>query len=181
MTVSVPEFMEHVVTGAAVKDLILDGTKIMWYRERVEAWARGERIAPVTIDSAITRKCNYGCNFCYAAMQASDGDDVTKGQFLSFLSDAAEIGVKGVSLISDGESTVSPFYAEAIEHGAKVGLQIGVGSNGLLLKRKLLERILPHLSYLRFNFSAGERYRYAEIMGAKPAWYDQVIQNVKDA
>ncbi len=182
MTSPMPDLLEHVVTGnAALKDLVLDGTKVMWYQDRVQAWLRGEKIAPVTIDAAITRKCNYACSFCYAQMQASDGGDISREQFLDFLSDAAEIGVKGVSLISDGESTVSPFYVEAIEHGAKVGLAIGVGSNGLLLKRPVLERILPHLTYMRFNFSAGEKARYAQIMGAKPDWYDQVIQNVRDA
>lgn len=181
MTSQLPELVNHVVGGSPVYDLVLDGTKVGWWRDRVEAWRRGEKIAPVTIDAAITRKCNYACNFCYAQMQANEDGDVTREQFLSFLSDAAEVGVKGVSLISDGESTVSPFYAEAIEHGAKVGLKIGVGSNGLLLRKPMLERILPHLSYMRFNFSAGERKRYAEIMGAKQSWFDVVIQNIRDA
>ena len=45
----------------------------------------------------------------------------------------------------------------------------------------MLERILPHVSYLRFNFSGGERNRYKQIMGLKDRDYDQVIQNVKDA
>ena len=46
--------------------LILDGTKIGWHLERVKAWERGERIAPITIDMALTRTCNYSCGFCYA-------------------------------------------------------------------------------------------------------------------
>ena len=45
-------------------ELILDGTKLQWHLDRVEAWERGERIAPITIDMALTRACNYGCNFC---------------------------------------------------------------------------------------------------------------------
>ena len=40
-------------------DLILDGTKIAWHQERFEAWKRGERIAPITIDMALTRACNF--------------------------------------------------------------------------------------------------------------------------
>ena len=39
-------------------ELILDGTKLQWHWERVEAWERGERIAPITIDMALTRACN---------------------------------------------------------------------------------------------------------------------------
>src|SRR5208282_1118502 len=98
-----------------------------------------------------------------------------------FLEDAAEIGVKGISLISDGESTVVPWYEESIEHAGRLGIKIGIGTNGVRLKKKVLEKILPHISYLRFNFSAGELQRYKEIMGLKERDYWQVIQNVKDA
>ncbi len=36
-------------------DLILDGTKINWHMDRIQAWERGEKIAPITIDMALTR------------------------------------------------------------------------------------------------------------------------------
>ena len=39
--------------------MILDGTKIGWHTDRVEAWQRGELIAPITIDMALTRECNH--------------------------------------------------------------------------------------------------------------------------
>ncbi len=172
MSVAIPEVIEQ---------LILDGSKVGWYPDRIAAWQRGERIAPITIDAAWTRKCNYACEFCYATLQASQGHTITKEIAFNFFSDCAEIGVKGVSLISDGESSVVPFYAESIKHGAKVGLKIGLGTNGLLLRKPLLERILPHISYLRFNFSGGTREGYARIMGVDPSWYDMVIQNIKDA
>ena len=51
------------------KELILDGTKLAWHLNRVERWQKGERIAPVTIDMALTRACNYSCGFCYAMLQ----------------------------------------------------------------------------------------------------------------
>ena len=34
------------------QSLILDGTKIQWYTDRVKKWEKGEKIAPVTIDIA---------------------------------------------------------------------------------------------------------------------------------
>lgn len=184
MTTHTPDFVEHLVSGGAppsVHALELDGTKIMWWRDRLDAWKRGEKFAPVTMDVAWTRKCNAACVFCYAMTQASDGGEITKEKAFEFLEDAAAIGVKGVSLISDGESTVVPWYEESIAHAAKVGLAVGVGTNGVRLKRPVLEKILPHLSYLRFNFSAGDMQRYKEIMGLKERDYHQVIQNVKDA
>ena len=173
MSVALPEFVDR---------LIIDGTKVGYWPERIAAWRRGEKIAPVTIDCAMTRACNYACDFCYATLQASEAEGkVTREHFLNFLDDAAEIGVKGVSFISDGESTVVPWWADAVEHAAGLGLSVGAGSNGLRLTRPVLERTLKHLAYLRFNFSGGERKRYAEIMGVPQSYYDAVIQNIKDA
>ena len=40
--------------------------------------------------------------------------------------------------------------------------------------------MLPYLTYLRVNFSAGEKKRYAEIMGVKDNSFDRVCQNIKD-
>lgn len=182
MSAALPDFTQNIFHAPSVQDLQLDGTKISWYESRVRAWERGERIAPITMDVAWTRQCNAACFFCAAQFQASDSVGyITKQNAFDFLSDAAEIGVRGVSLISDGESTVVPWYEDSIEWGHKVGLAIGVGSNGVRLKRKVLERILPCISYLRFNISGGERKRYSEIMGLKGRDFDQVVQNIKDA
>ena len=163
--------------------LIVDGSKVGWHRDRVEAWHRGERVAPITMDIALTRRCNAACDFCAAKTQASASPslDIPRDVAFQFLEDAAEIGVKGISLISDGESSLVDYYAEFIEYAAKLGIKIGLGTNGIDFDREKLERILPHVTYMRFNFSAGERKRYSEIMGVKEPIYDRVIANIKDA
>jgi len=172
MSVALPDFVDQ---------LIIDGTKVGWYPDRIAAWQRGEKIAPITMDVSMTRSCNYACDFCYAQLQASEGvGKITKDIFLDFLTDAAAIGVRGISFISDGESTVVPWWADAVEHAAKVGLKVGAGSNGYKLTKPILERTLRHLSFLRFNFSAGEPKRYAEIMGVPRDWFHQVVQNIND-
>ena len=60
------------------QDLILDSTKLNWHLERVEQWKKGERIAPITIDMALTRACNYSCHFCYAMLQENDRKPITQ-------------------------------------------------------------------------------------------------------
>lgn len=160
--------------------LILDGTKIGWHLDRVHAWERGERIAPITIDMALTRACNFACEYCYAMLQENDRKVITRDVIYDFLEDCAEIGVKGISFVSDGESTISPVFADAIRRGHELGLSMAVGTNGLALTKMRLEEILPHLTYLRVNISAGERDRYAQIMGVKPEWFDRVCQNIRD-
>ncbi len=163
-----------------LKDLILDGTKIEWHLDRVRAWERGERIAPITIDMALTRACNYGCEFCYAKLQENDRSPMTKKAIFDFLEDCAEIGVKAISFVSDGESTISPVFVDAVKKGHELGISMAVGTNGVVLNRRKLEEILPCLTYLRVNISAGESKRYAEIMGVPEKWFFQVCQNIRE-
>jgi MoaA/NifB/PqqE/SkfB family radical SAM enzyme len=161
-------------------ELILDGTKIGWHLDRVQAWERGERVAPITIDMALTRACNFACEYCYAMLQENDRKTINRKIMFDFLEDCAEIGVKGISFVSDGESTISPVFIDSVKRGNELGISMAVGTNGFALTRRKLEEILPHLTYLRVNISAGERQRYAEIMGVKEHWYDRVMSNIRD-
>jgi MoaA/NifB/PqqE/SkfB family radical SAM enzyme len=162
------------------KELILDGTKVAWHQDRVAQWERGERFAPVTVDIALTRACNYGCHFCYAMLQENANKVITQKIAYDFLDDAAEVGVRGISLVGDGESSISPVFVDTIVRGSQNGISMACASNGLTITKRRAEQILPHLTYLRINFSAGESKRYAEIMGAKEIWFERVCQNIRD-
>jgi MoaA/NifB/PqqE/SkfB family radical SAM enzyme len=164
------------------EDYILDGTKIEWYPDRVSKWLEGKRIAPVTIDMALTQACNFQCVYCYAKLQKQNEKfKITKEVITSFLDDCKEIGVKGVSLVSDGESSISPVFEHAITYGYDRGIAMAVGTNGYLCTTPVLEKIMPCLTYIRFNASAGEEGRYAEIMGVDKSTFRTVKRNIKEA
>lgn len=159
--------------------LIMDGTKINHYAERVAAWERGEKIAPITVDMALTRTCNYACQYCYATLQENQRFKITKEVMRDFLDDAKAVGVQGVSLVSDGESTLNPAYEFSLTYGHSLGLSMASGTNAYLLSNEdQLRRILPCLTYLRINITAGESERYKEIMGVKDGYFEQVCRNI---
>jgi len=160
--------------------IILDGHKLAWHADRVEAWLAGERIAPITIDAALTRRCTYRCTYCYGQLQANDEKRMTRDVIVRFLDDAAEIGVKAVSFVSDGESTCNPHVYAAILRGHANGLSMALGTNGFLLKRERLPEILPALTYLRFNISAADPKRYAEIHGCPESCLDTVVETIRE-
>lgn len=168
-------------SSGASHGLVLDGTKILWHRERIEAWLRGERIAPITVDMSLTRACNYKCEYCYGRLQENPRKLITQDVMFRFLDEAAEIGVKGISFVSDGESSVAPIFPQCIVRGSENGLSMAMGTNGYLLTRDKLDQILPHLTYLRFNISAGDPKRYSEIHGVPDSYFTQVCQNIRDA
>ena len=44
-------------------NLILDSHKLSYHYERVAAWEAGERVAPVSVDMALSRACGAMCSF----------------------------------------------------------------------------------------------------------------------
>jgi MoaA/NifB/PqqE/SkfB family radical SAM enzyme len=133
------------------------------------------------VDMALTQSCNYGCIYCYGKLQKNKGKEITWYVMRDFIDDCAEIGVKSIAFVSDGESTLSPAFNYSVRYGYKKGLDIAVGTNGYLLDGHRLRATLHCLTYLRFNISAGEPKRYAEIMGVPERWFKVVVDNIKKA
>tara|TARA_Y100000590_G_scaffold469409_1_gene656831 strand:+ start:4015 stop:5163 length:1149 start_codon:yes stop_codon:yes gene_type:complete len=145
--------------------LILDSHKLPYHFNRVQAWENGERIAPVCVDMALTRTCGAMCSFCYAMVQEpQERASIKTKEALNLLDDFAEIGVKAVSLISDGESTLSKAYVPFIQHAAKIGIDVGNATNGWEWEPNKIDQVLPSLTWVRFTVAAGTPEGYAKIM-----------------
>ena len=145
--------------------LILDSHKLSYHYDRVKAWENGERIAPISVDMALTRACGAMCSFCYAMVQEpQERSSIKVKQALDLVDDFAEVGVKGVSLISDGESTLSKAYVPFIQHASNVGIDVGNATNGWEWEPEKIDQVLPHLTWVRFTCAAGTPEEYSKIM-----------------
>lgn len=171
----------------ATKDgnLILDSHKLSHHFERVQAWEAGERIAPVSVDMALTRACGAMCAFCYAMVQEpQERSSVKVDSSLALLDDFKSIGVKSVSLISDGESTISKSYVPFIQYAASLGIDVGNATNAWEWGAEKIEAVLPHLTWVRFTVAAGRPESYAKIMFKGPEHtqvFDKAMANIRYA
>ncbi len=166
-------------------DLILDSHKLSYHYDRVQAWQAGERIAPISVDMSLTRACGAMCSFCYAMMQESQSRSRIKTHhLLNLLDDFAEVGVKAVSLVSDGESTLSKAYVPFIQHAASLGIDVGNATNAWEWQPEKIEEVLPYLTWVRFTVATGRAESYAKIMFKGPEHthvFDRAISHIKYA
>lgn len=153
--------------------LVLDSHKLSYHYDRVQAWEEGEQIAPISVDMALTRACGAMCSFCYAMVQEpQERASIKTREALNLLDDFAEIGVRGVSLISDGESTLSKAYVPFIQHAAEVDIDVGNATNGWEWEPDKIDQVLPYLTWVRFTVAAGRPESYSKIMFKGPEHTD---------
>ena len=157
----------------------IEGTKLLWHMDRVMAYFdRGKRVPPIHIDMGIAKFCNLRCIFCYGVYQNFEKKFIRREALLQTLKDAAEIGVKSIAIIGDGEPTMNPHFYEALYVGKKAGLDLATSTNGVLLNTdKKLEAILENCEWMRFCFSAGTKEGYKKIHGVDA--YDRVVKNIE--
>jgi MoaA/NifB/PqqE/SkfB family radical SAM enzyme len=145
--------------------LVLDYHKLGGHMDRVEAWENGERIAPVSVDMSLTRACGAMCSFCYAMVQESqERSSIKELHALNLLDDFKEIGVRSVSLVSDGESTLAKAYIPFIKHAKEIGIDVANGTNAWEWDQEKIEEVLPCLTWVRFTVAAGTPDKYASMM-----------------
>lgn len=165
-----------------LSELLLDNTKLPWHYSRVEEWEAGYRIAPISIDMALTRACPAACRGCYAMIQESGKrSNITIDHLYRFLEDCSRIGVKAISLVSDGESTVSRSFVPFVQRADMLGIDVGLATNGWLLKPQVADQVLPLLKWIRFTALAGRAESYTRMMYPNPSRtdiFDAAVQNI---
>lgn len=162
---------------------IMDGHKLYWHLDRVNAWQKGERIAPLHIDAGLSKGCNIKCEYCYGATQGNlfkKQKEITfpREALLNYMKDAGLIGVRSIALIGEAEPTLNPYLYEAIQVGKKSGVDISLATNGVLFDDgKDGEMALEHLSWIRFNISAASDMSYRMIHGSKD--FETTIKKIR--
>lgn len=94
-----------------------------------------------------TRRCNLRCLHCYSSSSPEERGMLDAALLLPAISALAEEGYQWVSL-SGGEPILYPPLPALLEHAKSEGMSTAMVSNGMLLTRRQLDRIQPHLDLL---------------------------------
>ena len=163
-----------------VDSITLEGHKLKWHIDRVSDWLKGRRIAPIYTDMGITQTCNIACKYCiYAVPEKRNPKTIPTDSLIRFLKDAAEIGMKAVGFLGDGEPMIHPGVYDATIAGAEAGLDMAVATNGLIMKASRIKDFLSALTWIRFHISAANPETYASIMGTKQDNYKVLMRNLE--
>lgn len=158
----------------------LDGHKLLYHLDRVLAWQKGERIAPIHIDMGLTKFCNMACVYCIGVTQMMDkGAMIQRDALLRIIDDCGRLGIRSVAFIGDGEPTLNPAMYDAAALAKKHGIDVGIGTNGLLLDMNRVEDLLRSCAFIRINLSSAEPESFQKIHQCKADNFNMLVDKIK--
>ncbi len=158
----------------------MSGHKIPWHHKRVEDWQQGKAIVPIHIQIGTTTGCNLNCLGCYG--QEIGQTDLEHKYDMPFevaerlFRDSKDMGIKSITLIGEGENTIHPNFYEIIGAAREIGLDLGIATNAVSLKKDRMEEFLRSFVWVRNSMWAGEREAY-KLMHDRDRFY-QVLTNI---
>ena len=158
--------------------LALDGHKLLYHLDRLLPWFNGEEVYPIYASLGPSRLCNHRCIFCAYGYLDKNKALLEKDLAIRIIDELAEAGILSIFFSGDGEPLCNPHTAEMIERAHCSGIDVALNTNGVLMTPKVLEKIMPHLSWMRVSIDAGCEKTYAQIHGTKESDFKKVISHL---
>lgn len=149
------------------------------YLDRIHAFNRGERVAPITINVDPTSRCNQKCEWCNSWRVRGGGTggldfDSTKLECLSRQLEGW--GVQTCCIAGGGEPTMSPYLEETYQVCQKHNLAASLTTNGL---NPLPLYVLKESGWVGFSIDSATPATYKRLKGVDGL--EKALQNVKKA
>lgn len=159
----------------------LDGTKLIYHTEALARWKRGEVVYPVQLEISPTQACNHKCTFCYYEYTARGTTNLDRDVWKRLLDDSRALGTKAVFYSGEGEPLMHKDLADMVEYGAELGFDQALNTNATALTVKPMERILPHLEWMRVSVNGVDPDDYASVHKCSPSHFEKALTNITQA
>jgi len=130
-----------------------------------------EKYVPLAVSWNVTSKCNLKCSHCYI--------DAAERELLDELStDAAKMLIHQITevsrpllILSGGEPLLRKDIFEIIQYGARRGLRMAMGSNGMLIDDRIARRLKEAgIKAVSISLDSSTPERHDEFRGVKGSW-----------
>jgi hypothetical protein len=144
---------------------IFSPSKVNGNHQKIEAYLRGEKIFPTTIEMDLTQLCTRSCSGCPYSASRKPGLTLQL-PFLDRLLSILGPHTPGL-VLTGGESTIVPHFPETVALARKKGFkEIAVISNGANIHRPdVQDALLEHVTSIRISLydwqeNDSESFRY---------------------
>lgn len=159
--------------------LRLTGHKLMYHQQELNKWSNSLGFYPIHLDISPTGRCNHRCFHCYVNYLGHERGYLKEDIYLKLSKDIGRLGVKSIFIAGTGEPFLNKATANAIEIASQNGTDVAVATNGILLDEKIINKILPSLTWIRFSVLGGTSKTYAKYHGTKEKDWHSLNENME--
>ncbi len=159
----------------------IDSHKLIYHIPRVYEWLHGENIYPIYIEIGLFGGCNHRCIFCAFDFLQYKPCALDEEYLKKFLVEASARGIKAILYSGEGEPLLHRDIENIISVTRKMGIDVALSTNGVLLNKEKAKNILGNLTWIRISLNAGSKKSYSAIHRTDRKDFNIVINNLKEA
>ncbi len=156
----------------------IDSHKLMYHVKRVASWLEGNNISPIYMEISPSGTCNHRCIFCSVDFMGFKKNFLDKTVLMKTISDLADSGLNSIMFAGEGEPFLHKDLPEIIVHTKKAGIDVAITSNGVLLRKEIIDTIIDSVEWIKISINAGTKENYAKIHGTGLGDFEKVLANM---
>lgn len=136
--------------------------------------------APYKVDIALTYGCNNACSHCYNEVSRLPMPSLPILDWYRVLDKLAVLGVPHL-IVTGGEATLHPNLAEIIRHADRLGMIVGLNTNGRHLSHAPYMQSLAEagLNHVQVTLGDCDAEIHNQVMGANS--FEQTVAGIRTA
>ena len=159
----------------------IDSHKLMYHVHRVDDWLNGKNVYPIYAEISPSGACNHRCTYCALDFMEYQPRFLDKELLKDRISEMASLGLRSIMYAGEGEPLLHRDIGEIINHTKKVGIDVAITTNGVFLKKDLIESTLENIAWIKVSINGATKETYAKIHKTNPDNFDRVMKNMSYA
>jgi len=159
----------------------IDSHKLIYHVHRVYDWLNGKNVYPIYAEISPSGTCNHRCTYCALDFMEYQARFLDKVLLKDRLSEMASLGLKSIMYAGEGEPLLHKDIGDIINHTKRVGIDVAITTNGVLLKENLIESTLGNITWIKVSINGATKETYANIHRASPDNFERVMKNMSYA
>lgn len=159
----------------------IDSHKLIYHVSRLNDWIKGKQIYPIYMEVSPAGACNHRCTYCGLDFMDYQPRYLDTDLFKERLLELGELGLKSIMYAGEGEPFLHPDMAALIKHTKKAGIDVSVATNGVVLKKDIVDDILEDTQWIKVSINGATPDTYAKIHRCSSDDFNRVIENMQYA
>ncbi|MFH1430987.1 MAG: radical SAM protein [Nanoarchaeota archaeon] len=140
-------------------------------------------VPPLHFEFLPTEKCNNNCKWCHGGHRdfMANENELEENVMLKLIEELADYEIKGIVRFSgmSGEPLMNSGTLKTIQKGAKLGLNIGLITNGILLTKESHD-YLKETKYASISLDAGNSNTFNYLKGHNDNTFEKIVNNISN-